>query len=229
MCSLGACHTPSGGGSRCYSTCLPDHPPPSLAVQTHILTAPLFSFSCAGFLFYFTLFSFSSSHFVHLTSLFLQPLHQIRQKKTTSVDLLFFFFLILMTCYTCPLERQKLLALTFVCNIPKRVVTWWHEWAPLLAAAGPWHRRAVWTFARYPSITSFLHSQPPALHPASSSILQQWATVTEPHCVWCGCTQTQPLLPFQKAQPSTWVIFKGICSVKYLAGAGHEGELVRCG
>lgn len=153
-----------------------------------------------------------------------------KTKKTTSVDLLFFFFLILMTCYTCPLERQKLLALTFVCNIPKRVVTWWHEWAPLLAAAGPWHRRAVWTFARYPSITSFLHSQPPPrLHPASSSILQQWATVTEPHCVWCGCTQTQPLLPFQKAQPSTWVIFKGICSVKYLAGAGHEGELVRCG
>lgn len=27
-----SCHTPSGGGSRCYSTCLPDHPPPGLAV-----------------------------------------------------------------------------------------------------------------------------------------------------------------------------------------------------
>lgn len=44
MCSLGACHTPSGGGSRCYSTCLPDHPPPSRAVQTHS-PAPLTSAS----------------------------------------------------------------------------------------------------------------------------------------------------------------------------------------
>lgn len=29
ICSLGACHTPSVGSSRCSSTCLTDHPPPA--------------------------------------------------------------------------------------------------------------------------------------------------------------------------------------------------------
>lgn len=228
MCSLGACHTPSGGGSRCYSTCLPDHPPPSLAVQTHILTAPLFSFSCAGFLFYFTLFSFSSSHFVHLTSLFLQPLHQIRQKNNISGSAVFFFphphdMLHL------PAGKAEAACSNVCLQHPKasgHLMAWM---GPPVSCSWPVTPSGCVDLCQVPLYHLLSTLPTPRLHPASSSILQQWATVTEPHCVWCGCTQTQPLLPFQKAQPSTWVIFKGICSVKYLAGAGHEGELVRCG
>lgn len=62
----------------------------------------------------------------------------------------------------------------------------------------------------------------PCLHPASSFILQQWLSPTV-----CDVAIHKPcLFPFQKAQPPTWVIFLGICPVKYLTGAGHQGHLV---
>lgn len=156
------------------------------------------------------------SRFSPCVRLFLGLLHQNTEKENCSV----ICFLFLADMLHLPCRSREL---TFVCGVPTRarLVTWWHEWAPLLAAAGPclYTPSGSVDLCQLPLYLLPSTVPPPLLHPASSSFPQQRATVTEPHCVWCGRTQTQPLFPFQKAQPSTRVIFLGICPVKYLAGA----------
>lgn len=71
--------------------------------------------------------------------------------------------------------KRRSCSLPFVCGFPKRVrlVTWWHEWAPLLAAAGPClHTLSGCQIPLYLFPTA---PPPPRLPPASSSIPQQWA------------------------------------------------------
>lgn len=80
--------------------------------------------------------SFSSAEFCSRFSpcvhLFLGLLHQKTEKENCSV----ICFLFLADMLHLPCRSREL---TFVCGVPTRarLVTWWHEWAPLLAAAGP--------------------------------------------------------------------------------------------
>lgn len=210
MCSLGACHTPSGGGSRCYSTCLPDHPPPGLAVQTH---TALVCFSSADF--------HTSSHFSSRLFLFCSSFSVFWDQKNPTKHR----WICCISRYTCPLKRQKPLANG--CPRRPKASTFGH----LMAWMGPpvscsWPVPLYNVGPREPLPDTPLSTLPPpacALHPPPSpNSGQQWLS---PLCVMWGRTQTQPLFPFQKAQPSTWVIFLGICSVKYLAGAGLQGQL----
>lgn len=137
----------------------------------------------------------------------------------------------MLACYTCPVKRQKLLA--NVClRCPKAsVFGFGHLMAwmgPPVSCSWPVPLDSVGLRGPLPGTPispPFYTPTLPCLQPASSSTLPRWETVTEPHCVWCGRTQTQPLFPFQKPQPSTWVIFLGIHPVKYLAGAGLKGQL----
>lgn len=104
MCSLGACHTPSGGGSRCCSTCLPDHPPPGLAaVQTRspIGARCSFPFAVSTQVLTFALVPFSSPSFHNPFIETTQELHH-------------FYFSKPLICYTCLVKRQKLLASVYL-------------------------------------------------------------------------------------------------------------------
>lgn len=72
------------------------------------------------------------SRFSPCVRLFLGLLHQNTEKENCSV----ICFLFLADMLHLPCRSREL---TFVCGVPTRarLVTWWHEWAPLLAAAGP--------------------------------------------------------------------------------------------
>ena len=105
-------------------------------------------------------------------------------------DLLFYF---LCNVLHLPSEKAESRELMCVRGVPKRarLVTWWHEWAPLLAAAGPSLHTPSGSVELCQTPLYLLPPAPPP--PASSSIPQQWATVTEPHCVWCGRTHRRSL------------------------------------
>lgn len=213
------------------STRPPTTRPRSPNPQPH---SALLSFSSAVFTLTFPPFPFSLSPFVHLSLFFRDPLAKKRQRnpppqKNIKATIWCLFSL---TCYTCLVKRQKPLA--NVCLRRPKANAFGHLMAwmgPPVSCSWPVPLDAVGLRGPLPGtpLSPPLYTPTPRLHRASSSIPQQWATVTEPHCVWCGRSQTRPLFPFQKAQPSTWVIFLGICPVKYLAGAGLKGQSDGCG
>ena len=139
MCSLGTRHTPSGGGSRCYSTCLPDHPPLS-HLYTPISLSLALSFS----------HSLSPSALSH--SRYISP--------SRSFFLYIFLWCWLSTqvpfaysCYTCLGQSNKF---TAIFTPPQRHYVWSPDGMNgppcLLQLVCPAeHRWAVWTSAKYPT------------------------------------------------------------------------------